>query len=372
MISSGRLSSTLSSCISAVLLLSLCCFSCTPLPVRTQPPQSSVGEPCAVTEKDAIPKSHDLSQEQLPARPNPATPEPIVTSYVPEYRMGPGDVIELVYQVLHEKSSEDYRIEIEDRISINFPYHPQFTTTVLVRPDGKISAPLLGDIEAESQTPAELAQTLNRKYRGILTNPNVTVALETFNVKLEELKRTITSYQMGQSRVATITPDGRISCPLIGNLPAEGLTISLLEKAVNEKYSTITHNLRATLIMKEIHNPKFYILGEVRKPGVYEMRSPLSLLDALTMAEGFKKSASLKEVIVFRNEGAERPMTFKVDLAAVLKQGEVGFNQMVRPADIIYIPKTRLDDLDDLLEKIFTKGFYTIIPVNAFALSPSL
>lgn len=79
--------------------------------------------------------------------------ENIAVPYLPEYRVGAGDVVEIVYHIRYEKTSEEYRLEVQDKISITFPYHPQFSTTVLVRTDGKITVPLLGDVPAESKTP---------------------------------------------------------------------------------------------------------------------------------------------------------------------------------------------------------------------------
>ena len=80
----------------------------------------------------------------------------IAVPYIPEYRMGPGDVLEIVYHLKYEKTPDDYRLEVQDRISINLPYHPQYSSSVLVRSDGKITAPLIGDLNAESKTPMEL------------------------------------------------------------------------------------------------------------------------------------------------------------------------------------------------------------------------
>ena len=88
----------------------------------------------------------------------------------------------------------------------------------------------------------------------------------------------------------------------------------------------------------------------------------MNLIDAIAVANGYKKSAFLQGVVVFRNDGLERPVAFKVDLKSVLKKGTAYANIMVKPADIIYVPKTRLDNVNDLVEKVFTKGIYAVAP----------
>lgn len=286
----------------------------------------------------------------------------IAIPYIPEYRIGPGDVLEIVYHLKYEKTSEDYRLEVQDKISINLPYYPQYSSSVLVRSDGKISAPLIGDMAAESKTPMDLAADLNREYKKYLKEPAVTVSLEAFNVKVDELKKAITTAARGQSKIAPVSPDGRISFPLIGGMQVQGFTVAQVEKAINESYAKQVRNLNITLILLEIHHPKLYVLGEVEKPGAYDIASVPNVLNALTLSGGFKKSGDLEEIAIFRNEGLERPIAFKVDIKTALKTGIALTNIKLKPGDIIYVPKTRMDERNDTIERIFTRGIYAVLP----------
>lgn len=200
-----------------------------------------------------------VTPEKATFHPNYQVIENVAVPFVPEYKLGPGDVVEVIYHIKYESSQEDYKLEVQDKISINFPFHPQFSCTVLVRTDGKISVPIIGDVQAESLTPAQLAEKLNQMYSKYLINPNITVSLEDFNVKIKELKRSITTAPRGQSKVAPIAPDGKISFPLIGSVHAEGLTLRQLEERVNREYAKQIRNLNTTLVLLEIHHNKFYI-----------------------------------------------------------------------------------------------------------------
>lgn len=289
----------------------------------------------------------------------------IAVPYVPEYRMGPGDVLEIVYHLKYEKTADDYRLEVQDRISINFPFQPQFSSSVLVRSDGKITMPLIGDVDVESKTPMELATELNRQYKKYFVEPSITVALEAFNVKIDELKKAITTAARGQSKIAPVSPDGRIAFPLIGGMQVQGLTVSQVEKLINERYARQVRNLNITLILLEIHHPKLYVLGEVERPGAYDIASVPNVLNALTLAGGFRRSGELEEIAVFRNEGLERPISFKVDIKKALRAGVSLTNVKLKPGDIVYVPKTRLDERNDLIEKIFTRGIWAVLPFSA-------
>lgn len=284
---------------------------------------------------------------------------------LPEYRMGPGDVLEVVYHIQYVVEKETYKIEVQDRLNITFPFHPQFSTSVLVRSDGQISLPLVGDVMAAGRTSEQLNSLLRNAYGKYIRNPSLTVSLQEFNVKVDELKRAITTAPRGQSKIAPVAPDGRIALPIIGNIQASGFTLRELEKIINEKYSHYINNLQATLILEEIRHMNFYIFGEVGKPGVYALPSQANLLDVFALAEGFTPRANLAQVLVFRSDGLKEPIVFMVDAEAMLKQGYMLKELTIRPADIIYIPKDWLSEANDLIEKVFTKGIYGILPFQS-------
>jgi polysaccharide biosynthesis/export protein len=345
-----------------VFLIALLVYSCTHTPDQKERFDLKVRTAEDVANLHKLEDDLQMTPEKAASHGDFKVVEDIPVPNVPAYRIGPGDVVEIVYHIRYEKTPEDYRLEVQDKISVTFPFHPQFSTTVVVRTDGKITVPMIGDVAAESKTPRELTALLNKKYSAYINNPSITVALEEFNTKIDELKKAITTAPRGQSKIAPVTPDGRIAFPIIGNLQAEGLSLSQLEGTVNQKYTDFIRNLHATLILLEIHNAKFYIVGEVEKPGAYAMPQRVNLVDALAMANGHKKSAHLKEVVVFRNDGLERPIAFKVDLHAVLEKGISDPNLTLRPADIIYVPRGPLDKFNDLVAKVFTKGLYAIFP----------
>jgi polysaccharide export outer membrane protein len=319
-------------------------------------------KPEDVKELQKVEAKLTVTPEKAALHPDYQVMENISVPYVPEYKVGPGDVLEVVYNIRYESSPEPYRLEVQDKISVSFPYYPQFNTTVLVRTDGKVTLPLLGDVQAESKTPMELAAFLNKQYSKTMENPSVSVALEEFNVKIDEMRKAITTAARGQSKIAPVGPDGRIAFPIIGNIQAEGFTLSQLEKIINQRYAQTVRNLNSTLILLEIHHSKFYVFGEVERQGPVEMPSTMSILDGISAAGGLKKTAYTKEIIIFRSDGLERPIALKVDLDPVLTQGMTYADLRLRPADIVFVPKGKIDKFDDLVEKIFTKGLYGVIP----------
>lgn len=84
------------------------------------------------------------------------------------------------------KSATDdpaYVIGPEDMLNVAVWKEPDFSSTVPVRPDGKISLPLLGDVEASGRTPSQLAQDLTGRLKKYIDDPHVTVVVTAINSK---------------------------------------------------------------------------------------------------------------------------------------------------------------------------------------------
>jgi polysaccharide biosynthesis/export protein len=68
-----------------------------------------------------------------------------------------------------------YRIGADDVLTVNVWHEPEVSRNVPVRPDGKISLPLVGDVQAAGLTPTELKMALEARFTKFLTNPDVSV-----------------------------------------------------------------------------------------------------------------------------------------------------------------------------------------------------
>jgi len=71
----------------------------------------------------------------------------------------------------------DYRIGVDDRVQVTVWRNPELSVTGPVRPDGKISVPIIGDVEAGGRTPSEVAEIVRGKLSAYIRDPNVVVIL---------------------------------------------------------------------------------------------------------------------------------------------------------------------------------------------------
>lgn len=79
------------------------------------------------------------------------------------------------------EKAREYRIGVDDVLSINVWGNEELSVEVPVRPDGKISMPLIGDVQAGDQTPKQVSSDIKRRLSAYVRNPNVTVMLTQLN-----------------------------------------------------------------------------------------------------------------------------------------------------------------------------------------------
>ena len=92
----------------------------------------------------------------------------------------PGTQVGLVGPAL----SEEYIIQSGDSLEIKFYYNSEMNDYMTVRPDGRISLELIGDVVVAGQTPTQLKNLLTKKYSEELKNPQVTVIIRAVSAKI--------------------------------------------------------------------------------------------------------------------------------------------------------------------------------------------
>jgi polysaccharide export outer membrane protein len=106
-------------------------------------------------------------------------PEPPVEETAgPVSRAEEGTISVPVQQPLEPSQVGEYRLGYGDVVSVKFFYNPEFDQTVTIRPDGRITLPLLGDILVAGMTPTKLDEQITEKYSEIIREPDVSVIVE--------------------------------------------------------------------------------------------------------------------------------------------------------------------------------------------------
>lgn len=141
------------------------------------------------------------------------------------------------------------------------------------------------------------------------------------------------------NQTVTVRPDGQVSFPLIGDIPAVGLTpLELqvaMQKALGEYIDLIPGEV--SVVVDEVHSYTVSVLGEVRLPGRFEFQSQASVLDALAEAGGLTEFASTSNILILRSNGGQLEKR-RFDYQNLLKSDSREARVLVFPGDVILVP----------------------------------
>jgi polysaccharide export outer membrane protein len=129
-----------------------------------------------------------------------------------------------------------------------------------------------------------------------------------------------------------VRPDGRISVPLIGDVTASGRTPEQLEKDIADRLSKFIKDPQVNVGILAVGSKKYFILGEVNKPGSFPLVVPTNVLEALVNAGGFRDFANTSKILILRGS---KVITFNYKQVTRGKKPEQ--NIFLEPGDKIIV-----------------------------------
>ena len=286
--------------------------------------------------------------------------------HVPEYRLRVDDLILLIFRLTTVPTEQPYELTVGDELQIESLNSPDVNRTIVVQPDGMISTRLLGQIYVAGRTVSDVRDDLEKRYEKYIKEPTITLTPTKLNSKLLELRATIDSRQGfgGQQREVRVTPEGTIQLPGIGSVPAQGLTLSELKREIDTRYKILVHGFEVTPVLTARAPRYIYVVGEVFKPGRYELVAPTTAMQSIALAGGWNVGGNLSHVVVFRRDDCWQLMatTLEIHLPLFGKQPCPADEIWLRDSDIVVVPKRPIKVADDAIELIFTKGIYSVFP----------
>src|SRR5687767_196392 len=170
---------------------------------------------------------------------------------------------------------------------------PQEPARIDVRADPAIPSETADASKAESAPPAAAA----------LAPPTAAIDVDAFRIGPEDILDVQVWKNPDLSRIVPVRPDGKISLPLVNDIQAAGLTASELRLQVTQRLAEFVPSPEVSVIVREVHSPKVAVMGNVRMPGHYEMKSATTVLDLLARAQGLTEFADRGRIVVLRQNG---------------------------------------------------------------------
>ena len=268
-----------------------------------------------------------------------------------EYKLSPGDVLDVLFQIQTWQPELVYRISLGDTVSVKFPDIAELDQTQKVLPDGTIAMPYIGTIKVYGKTASEVAEELKQAYRGVLNSPSLYVSVPEYLSQIREMKEDLNTSARGLSRLVTIRPDGYVTFPMVGDVFVAAKSIPEIKNTIYKQYQNNSTSLHVDLFLEKHAGSQIYIMGEVESPGAYDITNPTSVIQAIALAIGHNRDAQLDEVYVIRRKGKQMIAT-RVNAEQTFSMAGNGSLFFLMPDDIVYIPSTPLSDAAYLSQQV--------------------
>jgi polysaccharide export outer membrane protein len=138
------------------------------------------------------------------------------------------------------------------------------------------------------------------------------------------------------SETLPVRPDGKISMPLLNDIPAAGLTPLQLKDSITEKLKKYIADPRVTVVVTAMNSRRIFVTGEVVHSGPMTLLPHMTVLQALSQA-GFNQFANLKNIYLLRTENGRQnklPFNYK----DVVKGNHPEQNILLKPGDTLVVP----------------------------------
>jgi polysaccharide biosynthesis/export protein len=143
------------------------------------------------------------------------------------------------------------------------------------------------------------------------------------------------------SLLVPVRPDGKITTPLVDDLPATGKTPTELERDIEQALTKYIRDPVVTVIVTSFVGPtneQIRVTGEAAKPQILAFRRHMTLLDVMIAVGGLTDFADGNAATIYRV--AEGGKLYSVRLRDLIKRGDISANVEMRPGDILIIPQS--------------------------------
>jgi len=142
------------------------------------------------------------------------------------------------------------------------------------------------------------------------------------------------------SGVFRLDPDGTVQFPMVGTVKAAGMTPGQFAEHLTAQLKTgFIRNPQVTVLLKELNSKRVIVFGQVARPGTFPFQEGMTVIQALTMAGGFKDLAAQDKTVLTRVvDGVEKRFVVPVEAIGLGRQP----NLALQPGDIIFVPETWL------------------------------
>lgn len=167
----------------------------------------------------------------------------------------------------------------------------------------------------------------------------------------------------------TIRPDGMVALPFVDEVRAAGKSPAELDAELTRLYSNELVRPDITVIVRDAVGQQVYVGGEVREPGLYDLRGQMSAMQAITLAGGFEATGRRREVLLIRTYPDGQRIARSMDLLPVLTGAAPDTDVRLQVADIVFVPRSKIKSFGVFVEQ-YIDPIYKLIPIRFVSINP--
>ena len=140
------------------------------------------------------------------------------------------------------------------------------------------------------------------------------------------------------TRTLPVRPDGKISLPLLQDIQAAGLTPMQLRDKITAALGEFMPSPEVAVSVLDVRSYRVSVLGEVQKPGVLQLKSDTSVLEAIALAGGFRDFASPSKIMILRKDASGTTHKIPFNYNRVVKDNRSQDNVTLKAGDVVVVP----------------------------------
>lgn len=155
------------------------------------------------------------------------------------------------------------------------------------------------------------------------------------------------------NQTITVQPDGYVTLRGLGTIRVDGMTVPELSDALRTEYSSILRDPVLTVELKDFEKPYFVVVGEVERPGKYDLRGDTTVTQAVAVAGGLRERAKASQAVVVRRGPSGNIETTPIDLKRMLTGAPSNADPRLQPRDMVFVPRGRHVNLSALASSLW-------------------
>lgn len=144
------------------------------------------------------------------------------------------------------------------------------------------------------------------------------------------------------NQTVSVQPDGFITLGGVGEMNVAGLTIPELKKRLEDSYGAFLNKPEIFVVLRDFDKPYFTATGMVAKPGKYELRGDVTVIEGIAMAGGLNDKSKHSQVVLFRKVSNDWFEAKVLDVKKMLASKDLSEDLHLKPGDIVYVPQNRI------------------------------